>query len=139
MSQVAPYPRALAELITSLHYRPHWKFGLTDSDRGQGSKGLTFEVWTVGYDTYHPDRGEGYSVVHYFPVPPAAYDVRSWRRWLFERLLEVERHEAAEFFRVGDDQPYAPVHAPGSDPYTITELVTDQERRTSFRGEVKED
>ena len=93
--------------------------------------------------------------MHYMPVPPAAFDRRSWRRWLFEQLLLVERHEACEFFRFEYDtpnqigterlgtnhhveRPYAPHHGPGNDPYIVFEHGLDVDVRTSFRGEVKE-
>jgi len=136
MTQVAPYPDILDSLVSRLKYRSGWKFGLRDVDRGQGSWGLTFEVIGQYPDTYHPQNT--IRVSHYFPVPPAAYDERSWRRWLFERLLEVERHEAAEFFKIDGERPYAPHHGPGNDPYIIFEHGTDVDVRTSFRGELNE-
>lgn len=135
--QTAPDPVALRELVRGLAYRPGWYFGLRDVDRGQGSEGLTFVVTSLGYNSYHLDRGETYRVNHYFPVPPAAYDERSWRRWLLDRLLDVERHECCEFFRIGDERPYAPHHGPGNDPYIVFEHGTAEDVRTSFRGEVK--
>lgn len=133
-----PYPVELAAIVEHLEYRPLWRFTLEDLDRGQGSKGLTFCVWTTGYDTYNPDRGQTYRVVHYFPVPAAAYDYRAWRRWLLERILEVERHEACEFFVVDGERPFAPNHGPGRDPYVVLELGTDEDQRTTFRGELEE-
>lgn len=136
MKQTAPYPHELARLVEELEFRPGWTFTLGDVDRGQGSEGLTFVVVTLGYNSYHPERGERYSVYHYFPVPPAAYDRRSWRRWLFEQLLLVDRHEAMEFFKVGGVRPYAPHHGPGNDPYIVFEHGTDADVRTSFRGTV---
>ena len=78
MRQVAPYPDALAYLVERLSYRPGWTFELADLDRGQGSEGLTLIITTLGYNSYHPGRGENYRVNHYMPVPPAAFDVRSW-------------------------------------------------------------
>lgn len=138
MRQRAADPVVLHALVERLSYRPGWRFELADVDRGQGSEGLTFSVYTLGYDTYHPERGETYRVVHYFPVPPAAYDERSWRRWLLERILEVERHEACEFFQIDGERPYAPHHGPGNDPYIVFDHGTDEDARTSFRGEVKE-
>lgn len=137
MEQTAAFPVVLESLVHRLSYRPGWGFRLADIDRDQGSKGLTLVVTSLGYDTYHPDRGETYRVQHYFPVPPAAYDARSWRRWLLERLLEIERHEACEFFQIEDERPYAPHHGPGNDPYVIFEHGTDEDVRTSFRGETK--
>ncbi len=61
------------------------------------------------------------------PVPPAAYNERSWKRWLFEQILLVERHEAAEFFQVDGDRPFAPYHHDGNDPYIVFELSTEAE------------
>jgi hypothetical protein len=88
-------------------------------------------------DAYHPTVPR--PVYFYFPVPAATYDESSWRRWLFERILDVERHEAMEHFQIGDKRPYAPIHAPGHDPYIVHEVTTNELRRTSFRGVVKPD
>jgi hypothetical protein len=137
MRQVAPDPEVLVELVSQLAYRPGWTFTLGDIDRGQGSEGLTLDITTLGYDSYHPDRGETYRVHHYMPVPPAAFDRRSWQRWLLEQCLLVERHEACEFFSIDGQRPYAPHHGPGNDPYIIFEHGSDQDARTSFRGVVK--
>jgi hypothetical protein len=139
VSQKFPYPADLAELAGDVKYRPGWGTRLEeDFDRGQGSKGPTVVIETLGYNTYHPEYGETYCVDHYMPVPPAAFDRRSWQRWLFDQFLLVERHEAMEFFQIGDTRPYAPSHGPGNDPYLIRELSTELDQKTSFRGEVPE-
>ncbi len=151
--QIFPTPTELFDLVSKLSYRPGWKFSLKDIDRGQESIGLTFIITTLGYNSYHPEQGETYRVHHYMPVPPASYNRQSWQRWLFEQCLLVERHEACEFFSFvveGDfilrdgthidqcvEKPYAPNHAPGWDPYIVTELTTDRDRNTSFTGEEK--
>ena len=135
LSQRAPYPEILAELVDDLQYRPGWHFQLVNLDRGQGSEGLTFVVTTKDLDSYHPERGETYRVAHYFIVPAAAYDARSWRRWLLDRLLEVESHEACEFFMIGGVRPYAPSHGPGNDPYMIREMGTYEDVDTRYTGE----
>lgn len=137
MRQVAPDPWGLRKLVDKMSYRPGWTFSLEDLDRGQGSRGLTLKVLSKGYDTYHPEQGETYRVWHYFPVPPAAYNEQSWIRWLLDRIIEIERHEACEFFQIGHERPYAPHHGPGNDPYIVFDHGTDEEARTSFRGEVK--
>jgi hypothetical protein len=134
MKQVAPEPRVLHDLVAALAYKPGWTFTLAEIDRGQGSVGLTLDITTLGYDSYHPERGQRYGVHHYMPVPPAAYDERSWRRWLLDQVLLVERHEACEFFRIDGLRPYAPSHGPGNDPYLIREVGTGEDVRTSFRG-----
>jgi hypothetical protein len=141
LRQEAPWPAALASLVKCTRYKEGWRFTLEDLDRGQGSKGLTLVILRQGPDSYHPERN--LPVNHYFIVPAAAYNLRSWQRWLFERVRDVESHEAAEFFRICDSpgsehavRPYAPNHGFGEDPYLIAELATDEERRTGFRNEL---
>lgn len=141
--QEAPWPEALAYLVERTRYKEGWRFSLQDIDRGQGSKGLTLVILRVGPDSYHPERT--LRVNHYFIVPAASYNHRSWQRWLFDRIRDVESHEAAEFFQILDSpgswhavRPYAPLHGPGNDPYLVAELATDEDRRTSFRGELNE-
>lgn len=136
MTQIADYPEALASLVSRLEYRSGWRFSLEDVDRGQGSLGLTFCAVGQYPDSYNPETT--IRVMHYFPVPPAAYNEQSWRRWLFERILEIERHEAAEFFKIDGSRPYAPHHGPGHDPYVVFEHGDDVDARTSFRGDVQE-
>lgn len=135
-TQTFPFPDGLARLVDQLEYRPGWTFDLRDLVRDPGSEGLTLTITTRGYDSYHPDRGENYRVNHYSPVPPATYKLEDWRRWLFDRLVDVETHEAAEFFVVDGDRPYAPNHGPGRNPYTVVEYRDDLDRRTRFTGEV---
>jgi hypothetical protein len=174
MRQYAPYPTVLAKLVKNLRYRPGWSFELKTIERdpadthGGAAGGLTFVgitgswEWTeldgsrhyVGAeDAYHP--GTPRPVYFYFPVPAATYDEQSWRRWLFERILDVERHEAMEHFQIGEEgdfvlpngervmevvhRPYSPTHGPGRTPYVVFEVTTDENKRTSFRGEVSLD
>lgn len=134
MRQEAPYPDVLQSLIDGLAYKAGWRFQLADLDRGQGSRGLTLIINITTPNSYHPERQV--SVNHYMLVPPAAYDERSWRRWLFDQVLLVERHEACEFFAIDGGKPYAPSHGFGQDPYLIREIGTEEDRRTSFRGDL---
>ena len=136
MSQTAPYPAALDDLVKKTKYRPDWEFSLVSRDRGQGSKGLTLSILILCEDTYNP--GQEMRVVHYFIVPAASFNEQSWRRWLFERILEVERHEAAEFFQIDGVRPYAPNHGPGHDPYIIFEEGSRQDKRTDYLGNRRE-
>jgi hypothetical protein len=143
LTQTAPYPDLLDQLVKATSYRPGWKVWLQDmqrdEDHGRGeSKGLTLVIRTLGYNSYHPDQGETYRVHHYFIVPAATYDERSWRRWLFEQFCLVERHEAMEYFQIDGVRPYAPSHGPGNDPYMVREVGTDLDQRTRFTGDVIE-
>jgi hypothetical protein len=138
--QEASYPHVLQALVSSLVYRPGWTFSLEHLNRGQGSIGLTLVITTLGYNAYHVDRGETYRVSHLMPVPPAGFNAASWRMWLFEQVLLVEKHEAMEFFAILSEErltrPYAPNHGHGWDPYLLTEETTGADRRTNFRNEL---
>lgn len=132
MTQTAPYPVELADLVNKITYREGWEFYLSDRDRGQGSKGLTLRILIESVDTYNPT--ETIRVWHYMIVPAAAYDRRSWQRWLLDQILLVERHECCEFFQIDGKRPYAPNHGPGNDPYIIFDHATIQEARTDYLG-----
>lgn len=135
--QEAPFPVELEGLVARLSYKAGWRFWLEDAERGQGCSGLTLMIQITTPDAYRPDALER-TVRHLMPVPAAAYDVRSWRRWLLDQILDQELHEACEFFELGGEKPFAPNHGPGRDPYTVFEYADDLDRRTSFRGEVNE-
>lgn len=137
MHQEAPDPVALADLITRLEYRPNWTCQLVDEPIGaDGSGGLRLYICARGYDSYHVDRGQTYGVIHSFIVPAATYNEQNWRHWLFERFLDVERHEASEFFSIDGVRPYAPHHGPGHDPYFVFERGTDVDARTRPSGQI---
>lgn len=133
MNQTAPFPVILQDLIERLAYKKGWTFELEDKDRGQGSKGLTLTISVTGPDSYHPEVR--FTVLHYMLVPPAAYDERSWIRWLLEQVLLVEQHEACEFFMIDEHRPYAPNHGPGRNPYTVMDQGTKEDAQTTFRGD----
>lgn len=135
MIQTADFPKALALAVRNLKYKPGFTFSLEHIDRGQGSVGLTFIVRTMHADAYHPDVVRG--VLHYFIVPAAAYTLGEWERWIFDRLGDIDTHERGEWFQTPAGRPFAPNHGPGMDPYIVRMYSTDEDRRTSFRGEVK--
>ncbi len=144
--QTAPYPTELADLVASCAYREHegWQLFLGTEDRDKDAdgkvvgSGLTFKVLTKGYDAYNPDAGQTYRVWHYFIVPTATYNRAAWCRWLFDQLAKVELHECMENFVIDGQRPFAPLHGPGCDPYTVHQYASDVERRTRFTGEVVE-
>jgi hypothetical protein len=79
-----------------------------------------------------------FTVDHFFPVPEATYNERTWRRWVFERCRGVENHELGEWFRVGDERPFAPLHGPGEDPYTVHEFRPLTDALTTQDGSMRE-
>jgi hypothetical protein len=140
MTQTAPFPQLLADLVSRLSYRPGWQFRLGDIDRDKDGKGnvvgagLTLDIITRGYNSYQPADGETYRVHHYFIVPAATYDERAWMRWLFERLVDVETHECMEFFKIDARRPFAPSHGPGNNPYSVRDRQTEADAHTMFIG-----
>jgi hypothetical protein len=147
MTQSAPFPTELAELVEGFHYRPGWRCALVDMVRERVDPnddkseplawGLTLVITTLGYNAYHPENGQYYGVRHLMIVPAATYNRESWQRWLLNQHFLVEQHETVEFFDVDGERPYAPNHGPGNDPYRVVEYAPDEARRTSFRGVVK--
>jgi hypothetical protein len=134
--QSSPFPTPLRVIVDELSYKPGWRFALDENfNRGQDCVGLTLSIYINPPDAYRPD--ERRPVRHIIPVPPAAFDYQSWRRWMLEQILLVERHEACEFFAIGDEHPFAPNHGEGRDPYVVFDYATDEQRRTSFRNEIK--
>lgn len=115
MRQVAPYPDALADVVSRARYRPGWTFELGDMPRHAGAHGLTLKITAQTVDSY--SHGEPYTAAHYFWVPAESHDFASWQRWLFDQILLVERHEAMEFFTVDGERPYPPGHGRGNAPY----------------------
>jgi hypothetical protein len=140
-TEVGPYPTELEELVKGCVLEPGWHVELQerkrDDDHGRGeASGLTLVIVTLTYDTYHPERGRGYAVQHFFPVPITTWNRQNWQRWLFEQYASVLVHEAMENFQIDGERPYAPNHGPGENPYTLREMTTDEARRTQFTGKL---
>lgn len=59
MTQEAPFPVALADLVDRFEYRPGWVFFLNDMVRDKApngsplTKGLTLDIVTQGFNSYH--------------------------------------------------------------------------------------
>lgn len=128
--QEAPFPKDLEYLVEHVTYRDGWSFALHNMNRGQECIGLTLDVVALVRDSLSRDT---IRVRHLFPVPAAAYNRSSWQRWLLDRVLDIEQHEACEFFRINGERVYAPHHSEGEDPYTIWmigDLATARKRFT---------
>lgn len=120
----------LRELVRTVKCKPGWSFMLVDED---GALRLTITV--DGPNSYPPhDR---FPVRHFFPVPTATFNMQSWRRWIFEQCRRLENHELGEWLRWGDERPFAPLHGPGEDPYTVHEFRDEVDARTTQDGSVR--
>lgn len=127
-------------MVGQLRYKPGWQFRLESgytSTTGAGCPSMlpAVSAGTGMAFTYPPQplflvvcvealdsagSGQRIFLEHRFSVPPEEWAM-PWHRWLLDRVLDVERHEACEFFQVGDRHPFYPEHGPGGDLYGITE------------------
>jgi hypothetical protein len=134
MTQTAPYPHKLQELVRSCTYRPDWTVKMmtivrdpADTHGAEGA-GLTLIITTSGYDSYHPERGQNYRVNHYFIVPAATFNRKSWMRWLFDCFVDVETHETMEFFTIDGRSPLRHFTDRARTPMSCTSMQTAHRR-----------
>lgn len=100
-----------AELVGSLGYKPGWTFKLG------GPLGRFLCVFATTADSCGPGAR---CTQHMFEIPDGLDD-RQFYRWVFDRLLDCERHEAGEFFNVGGVRPFFPHHQDEGSPYELVE------------------
>lgn len=124
-TQIGPPGSAdlLEDVVRRVTYKPGWTITLAHMARNgehlAGGAGLTLRVTFASEDSTRP--GQIAHLDHLFAVPPAAYNRETWERWILDRLIQMETHEAMEFFKVDGRAPYFPAHGAqnGFDPYTI--------------------
>jgi len=118
----------LRDVVAKTACKPGWVFAcIEDVD------GFRLRIAVPCYDSRSNVR-HSMTVLHYFPVPTTTWNKKSWRRWVFECCRRVEDHELGEWFRCDGERPFAPLHGPGNDPYTIREVSTEEEARTDQQG-----
>lgn len=100
------------DVLAALNYKPGWTF------RWQAHAGpyLTLVIEVRTWDSDNP--ADPTLISHNFTAPPLHnLNEDEQLRWIFERILDVERHEAREFFRYHQQRPFPPEHGPESNPY----------------------
>lgn len=113
----------LIDVVRSITYKPGWTITIEHMTRRYehlaGGEGMTLRIEFRNQDSTNPGNEVGLD--HYFAVPPAMYDRETWERWVFDRIVEMETHEAMEFFHVDGWAPFFPPHGDmnGRSPYTI--------------------
>jgi hypothetical protein len=163
MRQWAPFPHEPQALVAMARHRHGWQFHLVDEERdpadthGASAGGLTLEIVVLVTDgsteticATCQSPIMNYRVRFLYPVPPATWDRQTWLDWLIDCVEHTELHEAREFFRLEwaelmhgryvrhTEHPCAPNHGPGRDFTRRYSYATDEQRRTSFLGEVEE-
>jgi hypothetical protein len=111
------WPPALEELVGQVTYKPGWAVRLDEEFADDGAGGLKLFIVSFTDDSYDPSKRIG--VRHEFLVPRASYSRDVWAAWLFDRFVDVETHEAGEFFQIDGLREFAPHHGNGEDPYRV--------------------
>lgn len=106
----------LAEMLKrhKVTYKEGWTIEISEYSPAIGC--LRIGVPTTDSITGMPTR-----ITHQIRVPPITVpngDEGYVRRWLFEQLVNVEKHEAMEFFAIDGKAPFFPDH---SRPYEVRE------------------
>lgn len=123
---------ALAAVIADATYKDGWTFRIEagkarPTEQYAGSTGLTVCIHAVVPNSVKP--GETTYVEHWFAPPPTSWGRAAWVRWLLDRIIDVEAHEAMEFYRINGKAPYFPAHGPGRDPYECNLTASEIDRR----------
>lgn len=122
----------LERIIDETACKPGWTFFLRNED---GHKTLIIQI--AGVNNY--DHSKKFTVNHCHPVPYTTFNEKSWRRWIFEQCLRTMNHELGESLRFGVDEvrPFAPMHGPGEDPYTVHEVRSELDALTIQDGSIR--
>ncbi len=86
-----------------------------DANLPDGSRGPALKILMNCDDTY--EIRPHLDLTHTFPIPADFRTDSNWARWIFDRILDVERHESMEWFKVNGVRALAPDHSPGADFY----------------------
>jgi hypothetical protein len=137
MHHSAPWPTDLEDLVNRARCWNGWSFALADGEWDEGTvSGLRLLITVHGANAYHP--GERRGTTFLFPVPATSFDRRSWEDWIWDRCMDVPRHEMGEalafaYWRPNEagemvevtEHPFAPFHGPGRNPNTNTRVGVD--------------
>lgn len=100
----------LRGLLGSLTYKPGWCFKVG----GPGGRSLCIHATTP--DSNNPARSR--TTQHMFTIPD---DLEDPQRWVFDRLLDAERHEVGEFYAIDGFRPFFPYHQDEGSPYVVVD------------------
>jgi hypothetical protein len=125
----------LVKVVKEIRCKPGWYFRLRQAPEDVYPK---LVITVDGYDSSQPNVRIPFTVSHFFPVPEATYGERAWRRWVFECCRGVENHELGEWFRIGSERPFSPLHGPGELPYVVHEFRPVEDHLTTQDGSKRE-
>jgi hypothetical protein len=126
----------LKQIVKTAKYKmPGWMIYLGDDNDKNGW--LTLHIVSHTPDSYRDDNAM-VRVNHSFLVPPATYNEQTWKIWIFERYMDVWRHETGELLEFNGVKEFAPHHGDHENPY-YTYHVGDLADTRVKAGETKED
>lgn len=107
--------RQLNDLLKRFKYKPGWDFHVAEQ---VDYNVYRFVIGVHCKDTYN--RHPQFYVTHTFPIPEMLVE-DSMERWLLDRIIDVEKHEAMEFFTVDGHRRFEPDHDLFADPYAVVD------------------
>lgn len=122
----------LEKVVAEARCFQHWTFRLKEVDETN----LALVILVKGTNNYKPE--EYFPVDHYHPVPHTTYNEKTWRRWVFEQCMRTLTHEVGELLSFNGVRPFAPMHGPGEDPYTVHEWRSEEDALTTQNGTKRE-
>lgn len=120
----------LSRVVSEARCLSGWTFRLV---KEAGNLSLSIQI--DGTNNY--DRSEPFAVSHVHPVPATTYNENSWRRWVFEQCRRTMNHELGESLSFAGVRPFAPMHGPGEDPYTVHEIRPEADALTTQNGSLR--
>jgi hypothetical protein len=122
----------LRKVVAETTCFPDWDFRIVD-DKGA----LRLVIRIDGVNNY--DHSKPFLINHHHPVPSGVtYHERAWRRWVHSQCLRVLTHELGENLQFNGIRPFAPMHGPGEDPYTVHEIRSEKDALTIQDGSLRE-
>lgn len=99
---------SLAAVVAAAEYKPGWHLDLCTMN---GVPHIRIRASVPNSEPPH----EPLDIAHVLPIPnPLPTNLR---RWVYDQILAVERHELGEWLRWGDDRPFYPSHDGAPDRY----------------------
>lgn len=115
-----PRPHVLVQdILSKLVYKPGWSFTLTSGypwDPQPNPDGFRLGLLSIQVQTTDSFTGEPVILEHNFTMPDMDLPREAWERMILDHIIDVEIHEAMEFFTVDGEKPFFPDHR---NPYVI--------------------
>jgi hypothetical protein len=89
--------RPVRAILQSFTYKPGWKFSVMEGHL------------VINFKAVDTDNTENLIPISFVQgIPTLVRDDYPWDRWLLDMIMEVERHEAQEFFKINGVKVFDP-------------------------------